>query len=213
MSEDLMQARPDKSHWEAIYAQKSAGQLSWTQKVPKASLDFIHSFSLSRSARILDVGGGDSLLVDYLLAEGFKNITVLDISEAALKRAQNRLGSQAARVRWIVSDITNFSPDSQYDLWHDRATFHFLTTETGVSKYLQIARKNVRGFMVLATFSTAGPASCSGLPVKQYDETALTRALQTGFNKLKCRTENHVTPFATNQQFLYCSFKRSTASV
>lgn len=203
--------RSDKNHWEGIYAHKSPDQLSWTQAVPQTSLDFIHSFKLSRTARILDVGGGDSRLVDYLLEEGFENIAVLDISEHALKRAKDRLGDKATRVKWIVSDINDFHPESRFDLWHDRATFHFLTTRTGMSTYLKTARESVKGFMILGTFSTDGPDKCSGLPIKQYSESTLSEELKSGFKKIKCKTETHITPFDTRQAFLFCSFRKRDA--
>src|SRR5450631_1793514 len=127
-----------KNHWEKIYETKSPEQISWTQNVPKTSLDFIHSFGLTKTAKIIDVGGGDSKLVDYLLDEGYENITVLDISDKALDRAKTRLGENAKKVKWIASDITEFQPDTAYDVWHDRATFHFLTTHEQILRYLEI---------------------------------------------------------------------------
>src|SRR5687767_15066192 len=117
-----------QNHWDTVYKTKSPDQVSWTQEVPTTSLDFIHSFGLKKTANIIDIGGGDSKLVDYLLAEGFENITVLDISAQALSKAKERLGDNAAKINWIVSDITEFEPDTTFDVWHDRATFHFLTT-------------------------------------------------------------------------------------
>jgi len=197
-----------KKHWETVYATKGPDQVSWTQQVPKTSLDFIHSFGLDKTARIIDVGGGDSRLVDYLLDEGYEHITVLDISATALEKAKLRLGNNAAQVNWVVSDITEFVPVHSYDIWHDRATFHFLTTEEQVSKYLDIARESVNGYMTIGTFSTDGPEKCSGLAIKQYDEQMLTKELEDGFKKLKCITEDHTTPFDTIQNFLFCSFKR-----
>lgn len=195
-------------HWDDIYQHKASDQLGWTQPVPATSLDFVRSFQLKKTDSIIDIGGGDSKLVDYLLAEGFVDITVLDISESALKRAKNRLGAVADRVKWIVSDITTFKPNRRYVLWHDRAAFHFLTEAVAVSRYLDIAKKCVSGFMTIGTFSLSGPAQCSGLPVRQYDEPLLTDTLATGFDKIKCVTETHVTPFNTRQSFLFCSFKR-----
>lgn len=133
-----------KTHWETVYNTKQSNEVSWTQEKPETSLRFINSFNLPKTARIIDIGGGDSRLVDYLLAEGFEDITVLDISEMALKRAQARLGRKASKVKWIVSDITEFEPTDHYDVWHDRATFHFLTLNTQISKYLDTARKAVK---------------------------------------------------------------------
>ena len=197
-----------KKHWDAVYKAKDPNQVSWTQEFPKTSLDFIHSFNLSRNANIIDIGGGDSKLVDYLLSEGFENITVLDISSEALEKAKKRLGNKANKVNWVVSDIIKFKPTITYDLWHDRATFHFLTTSTQVKKYLNTARNYVSGYLTIGTFSTNGPEKCSGLPVKQYNEEKLTEELQNGFHKIRCITEDHTTPFATKQNFLFCSFKK-----
>ena len=164
-----------KNHWETVYETKNPDQVSWTQELPQTSLDFISSFELSKDASIIDVGGGDSKLVDYLLEKGFENITVLDISEKALEKVKNRLGSKAQKVNWIVSDITEFEPTTTYDVWHDRATFHFLTTNAQISKYMEIARKSVNQFMSIGTFSEKGPTKCSGLDIKQYTEQTLAR--------------------------------------
>ena len=197
-----------RDHWEEIYDSKNPGQMSWTQQVPSASLEFIHSFPLNKNATIIDIGGGDSRLVDSLLDEGYEHITVLDISAKALERAQKRLGSKAGNVNWVVSDVTEFTPPGQYDIWHDRATFHFLTTPEQIATYLKIARQSVKGFMITGAFSTSGPTRCSGLEIKQYSEQTLTIQLENGFDKLKCINEDHVTPFNTVQHFLFCSFQR-----
>lgn len=196
-----------KNHWETVYETKNPDQVSWTQEVPQTSLDFIHSFGLKKESKIIDIGGGDSKLVDYLLDEGFENITVLDISAKALEKAQNRLGDKAKKINWVVSDITEFEPKTTYDIWHDRATFHFLTTTEQVSKYMEIARKSVNGYLTIGTFSENGPTKCSGLDIKQYNEETLTKELN-GFDKIRCVTEDHLTPFNTTQNFLFCSFKR-----
>jgi len=197
-----------KKHWETVYETKSPDQVSWTQSIPKTSLDFIHSFGLTKTSKIIDIGGGDSKLADYLLDEGFENITVLDISAKALDRSKQRLGDKANKINWIVSDITEFQPTETYDLWHDRATFHFLTTPEQVAKYLGTARNVVTGYLTISTFSNNGPKTCSGLDVRQYSEQELTIELQNGFDKLRCITEDHTTPFGTTQNFLFCSFKR-----
>ena len=197
-----------KKHWETVYETKNPNQVSWTQELPKTSLEFIHSFGLQKTAKIIDIGGGDSKLVDYLLDEGFENVTVLDISAKALEKAKDRLGEKANKVNWIVSDITEFEPNMTFDVWHDRATFHFLTTTEQISKYIKIARKSVNGFLTIGTFSKNGPEKCSGLEIKQYNEEQLATELKDGFDKIKCVTEDHLTPFETTQNFLFCSFKR-----
>jgi len=197
-----------QNHWDTVYETKSPDQVSWTQEVPKTSLDFINSFGLTKTAKIIDIGGGDSKLADYLLDEGFENITVLDISAKALDKAKQRLGDKANKINWVVTDITEFEPDTTFDVWHDRATFHFLTTSDQVAKYMDTARKSVNGYLTIGTFSDNGPEKCSGLSIKQYSEETLTTELKNGFDKLRCITEDHTTPFDTKQNFLFCSFKR-----
>jgi Methyltransferase domain len=199
----------NKTHWDNVYKTKSPNQVSWTQAVPKTSLDFIHSFGVDKSAKIIDIGGGDSNLVDYLLEEGFENITVLDISKKALAKAKKRLGDKGKNIQWIVSDVTKFTPTSTYDVWHDRATFHFLTTTEDIATYMDTARKAVTGYLTIGTFSEEGPEKCSGLVIKKYSEEKLSAELKNGFDKIRCITENHITPFDTTQHFLFCSFKKS----
>lgn len=197
-----------KNHWETVYETKSPDQVSWTQEIPKTSLAFIHSFNLDKKAKIIDIGGGDSKLVDFLLDEGYENITVLDISEKAIEKAKERLGVKANKVNWIVSDIIEFVPKETYDVWHDRAAFHFLTTIDQIEKYIETARKSVSGYMTIGTFSENGPKKCSGLDIKQYSEETLSLEMKNGFEKLHCVTEDHTTPFNTTQNFIFCSFKR-----
>ncbi|WES95792.1 class I SAM-dependent methyltransferase [Chryseobacterium arthrosphaerae] len=197
-----------KNHWENVYETKNPDQVSWTQAKPQTSLDFISSFGLGKEARIIDIGGGDSNLVDFLLQEGYENITVLDISSKALEKAKERLGDAAAKVKWIATDITAFEPAETYDIWHDRAAFHFLTNQEQVSKYIDIAEKSITGFMVLGTFSKNGPTKCSGLDIQQYDEESLSSEFESGFEKIQCLTEDHTTPFGTVQNFVFCSFKK-----
>jgi uncharacterized UPF0146 family protein len=199
----------EKLHWDNVYETKSPDQVSWTQSVPKTSLEFVNSFGLSKKSKIIDIGGGDSRFVDFLLSEGFEDITVLDISAKALEKAQKRLGLSAAKVKWVVSDITRFKPETTYDVWHDRATFHFLTTQTQISKYIAIARQAVSKYLTIGTFSENGPHKCSGLDIRQYTEQSLNHELEKGFEKMKCVTEDHVTPFNTTQNFLFCSFRRA----
>lgn len=197
----------NKEHWENVYTSKQPHEVSWTQEIPTTSLSFIHEFNLPKNASIIDIGGGDSKLVDFLLQEGFQDITVLDISERALQRAKERLGSQADKVTWIVSDVTSFEPPKHYDLWHDRATFHFLTSHHQIKKYLTVAQSSVKGFLTIGTFSHEGPTKCSGLEVKRYNEDELEQQLLNDFTKIRCITEDHTTPFNTRQNFLFCSFK------
>lgn len=203
-----MNTSDSKNHWEKVYETKNPDQVSWTQEKPKTSLDFINSLGLGKEAKIIDIGGGDSNLVDFLLEEGYENITVLDISAKALEKAKERLGNDAGKVKWITTDITAFEPSETYDIWHDRAAFHFLTTPEQVSKYVDIAENNIDGFMILGTFSKNGPAKCSGLDIRQYDEESLTEKFEAGFEKIKCVMEDHITPFETVQNFVFCSFRK-----
>jgi trans-aconitate methyltransferase len=196
-----------KNHWETVYGTKQPNEVSWTQDNPKTSLEFIREASLDKTAKIIDIGGGDSKLVDYLLAEGYESITVLDISENALERAKKRMGKDAEKVSWIVSDITQFNPETHYDIWHDRATFHFLTTAVQIKTYVEIVEKWVSNSIIIGTFSENGPKKCSGLDIKQYSEIAMENEFSKSFKKLKCINEDHTTPFETKQNFTFCSFK------
>lgn len=197
-----------KEHWEKVYETKTPDQVSWTQHVPQPSLDLINNLQLPTSANIIDIGGGDSRLVDFLLDAGFENITVLDISDKALQRAKQRLGKRAEKVTWIESDILMFKPERKYDLWHDRAAFHFLTTTEQTSAYARIAEAAVAGYMIVGSFSDEGPEKCSGLPISRYSETSLPAVFKNAFRKINCFKEDHNTPFNTVQNFVFCSFER-----
>lgn len=197
-----------RNHWEKVYQTKKPHEVSWTQEKPETSMNFIKSFNLPKTARIIDIGGGDSNLVDFLLQEGYENVSVLDISEHALERAKQRLGTTADKVTWIVSDITAFNPTVQYDIWHDRATFHFLTGQDQINKYMQIAEKNVSGYLAVGTFSDKGPDKCSGLEIKKYSADQLIEQFTPPFERINCINEDHLTPFNTSQNFTFCSFKR-----
>ena len=195
-----------KQHWETVYKTKNAEEVSWTQQIPEISLQLIKSLNLNKSSKIIDIGGGDSRLVDYLLQEGFENITVLDISASALEKAKVRLGVNAEQVTWIESDILDFSPMESYDLWHDRAAFHFLTDETEIIKYQSIVKDAVASHLIIGTFSEDGPLKCSGLQIKQYNAENLNAIFSDKFKLVSAINEDHITPFNTKQNFLFCSF-------
>lgn len=199
-----------KSHWENVFATKAPNEVSWTQKYPKIAMNYLENLNLSKTANIIDVGGGDSNLIDALLDKGFQNIWVLDISEFALERAKKRLGEKANLVHWIVSDITEFKPEVTFDFWHDRAVFHFLTDDESTNKYVTIIEKAIskNGNFLLGTFSENGPLKCSGLEIKQYSETTMKHTFSSQFEAVKCFTKNHKTPFDTTQNFQYCGFKK-----
>ena len=200
----------NKNHWEKVFATKAENEVSWFQPYPKTSISFVEMFDLPLDANIIDIGGGDSNFVDTLVEKGFKNIFVLDISENAINRVKKRLGEKAQYVNWIVSDITEFVPNVQFDFWHDRAAFHFLTSENKINNYVSIAEKAIRpnGYLILGTFSETGPEKCSGLEIKQYSELSMSSRFEPKFERIKCITENHKTPFNTIQSFLFCSFRR-----
>jgi cyclopropane fatty-acyl-phospholipid synthase-like methyltransferase len=197
-----------RTHWNSIYEAKGSHELTWAQEVPQTSLDFITTFNLPKTASIIDIGGGDSRLVDHLLKEGYTDITVLDISEQSLERAKQRLGKEAFKVKWIAGDVRAFGCEHPYDLWHDRAAFHFLITEEEVRNYLSMVRDCVNGYLILGTFSTIGPAKCSGLPVHQYSDDQLTHLFMECFSKIRCINVDHITPANAVQNFTFCSFKK-----
>lgn len=199
-----------KEHWENVFATKQETEVSWYQPSPKTSLDFISKLNIPKDAKIIDVGGGDSYLVDALLERGFSNITLLDISAQAIERIKHRLGVKAKNVTFIVSDILDFNPSSTYDLWHDRASFHFQTEEQQIQKYADIVAKAIgaNGHMIIGTFSENGPKKCSGLDITQYSEASMDAVFETNFEFLNSITEDHTTPFNTIQNFIFCSFKK-----
>jgi 2-polyprenyl-3-methyl-5-hydroxy-6-metoxy-1,4-benzoquinol methylase len=199
-----------KEHWENVFATKQEKEVSWYQQFPKTSLDFIANLNVSKDAKIIDIGGGDSYLVDALLEQGFNNITLLDISAKAIERIQNRLGAKANMVTFIVSDILEFTPIETYDLWHDCASFHFQTDSNQIGNYAKLVSKAIseNGKMIIGTFSENGPKKCSGLEITQYSEAKLKAVFSTNFELLDSLTEDHQTPFDTIQNFIFCSFKR-----
>lgn len=199
-----------KKHWENIYQTKDLKDVSWYQQTPTTSLDFLKQFNIPTTTKIIDIGGGDSFLVDHLLDLGYTDLTVLDISAASLDRAKKRLGDRATKVKWIVADAANFKPTEQYDFWHDRAAFHFLTQEQEITNYIDTIQKSIKptGVLVIGTFSEQGPKKCSGIEIKQYSEATMTDRLKEFFEKVKCITVDHKTPFDTIQNFIFCSFKK-----
>ena len=203
-----------KKHWENIYQTKELKDVSWFQPTPETSLDFFKQFNVPTTAKVIDIGGGNSFLVDHLLDLGYQDISVLDISAAAIDRAKQRLGDKAKNVKWIVADAATFKPTEKYDFWHDRAAFHFLTDEQEISNYLQTAQEGINptGVLVIGTFSEQGPKKCSGIEIKQYSETTMTEQLKKFFEKIKCITVDHLTPFDTIQNFVFCSFRKLQTS-
>lgn len=200
----------EKEHWEKVFSTKAETEFSWFQAYPATSVAFLELFDLPLDAHIIDIGGGDSHLVDVLVERGYQNIYVLDISENALNRAKQRLGNNADKVHWIVSDVVDFVPPVQFDFWHDRAAFHFLTTPERIEQYVYNAEQGIKpgGYLILGTFSENGPKKCSGLEIKQYTDASMSQRFEEKFDRIKCIEEEHETPFNTTQNFLFCSFKR-----
>ncbi len=199
-----------KEHWETVFSTKTEKEVSWFQEYPKTSVDFITALHLPLEAKIIDIGGGDSYLMDALLDLGYTNLTLLDISAKAIERIKNRLGDKASKVTFIVSDILDFNPSEQYDFWHDRACFHFLTEANQINRYVEIVEQSMtqEGKLFIGTFSESGPKKCSGLDIKQYNEESLRLLFEKDFQMKGCFTEVHQTPFDTTQNFFFCGFKR-----
>ena len=196
-----------KAHWEHVYRTRNIEEVSWHQRNPRISLDLIRRVAPGVSARIIDVGGGASSLVDHLLRDGYSRITVLDVSEAALRHARERLGPAAETVTWIDGDVrTAELPEVAFDVWHDRAVFHFLTEEADRQLYVAQARRAVRpgGHLIVATFADDGPTRCSGLPVTRYSAGELSEEFGDAFQLIDTVRELHVTPSGAQQSFIYC---------
>ena len=197
-----------KEHWENIYQTKNPIEMSWHQEKPNTSLGLIIEIGLNKDAKIIDVGGGDSKLVDNLLDMGFTNISVLDISSNALERSKKRLRDKADSVKWIVSDIREFETKDKYDLWHDRAVLHFLTADEDINKYMSNIRLLLKynGYLIVSIFSLNGPKRCSGLDIKQYSEDSIKK-LFYDFEHIKSFEEKHLTPWGDSQIFICSVFK------
>lgn len=207
-----METQAKKTHWERVYSTKSPDQVSWFQSYPDRSLSMIADVASTPSAAIIDIGGGASILADCLLEQGYTNITVLDISCAALAVVQERLAERSGQIHWIEGDISgNHVPLQSYDIWHDRAVFHFLTSQTDRQNYLQSAKQAIKpgGYWIMATFAKDGPEQCSDLPTMRYDADALSAELGDAFTLIRQEQESHITPAGKEQSFLYCCFRRN----
>jgi cyclopropane fatty-acyl-phospholipid synthase-like methyltransferase len=199
-----------KSYWENIYSTKDTKKVGWFQPRPVFALSLIEELTIPKDSSIIDIGGGDSYLADYLLADDYRNVTVLDISSYAIEKAKMRLGEKSTGVEWIVSDIRDFEPANKYDLWHDRAAFHFLIEDEDIEKYLTITKKSIRegGFMIIGTFSDKGPNTCSGLPVKQYSLEELENLFSPSFEIITRFNTDHITPSGQPQNYSFCVFRK-----
>ena len=194
-----------KQHWEQVYSDKSPLEVSWYQKEPALSLSFIKNCRIGKDEAIIDVGGGASLLVDYLLQQGYQHLAVLDISANSLAYAKQRLAEQAENVEWFEADITEFKPPHHYSIWHDRAVFHFLTIATDRQKYIEVLKASLKpgGHAIIAAFAVGGSSKCSGLDIVQYDAEKLLKELGSDFELVEEGSESHLTPGEKQQQFSY----------
>lgn len=196
-----------REHWDHTYTVKSDTAVSWYQDEPSRSLALIRQ---AGRGSVIDIGGGASHLVDRLLAEGYADLTVLDISDVALGRSKERLGAEAGKVSWIVADITRWTPARQWDVWHDRAVFHFLTEARAQDAYIAALKAGTRpgAHIVISTFALTGPEKCSGLPVQRYSADTLAARLGSDFALYAQEAETHPTPFGTTQDFTFAAFRR-----
>jgi len=199
-----------KNHWEGIYSDKKAAEVSWYQQYPQQSLALIKATGITPQASIIDIGGGASTLVDSLLEAGYENLSVLDISHAAIEQARARLGQQAARVKWLEQDITKFVSEDAFDVWHDRAVFHFLTDADDRASYVRamFGALNPGGHAIVATFDLDGPEKCSGLDIVRYSPETMSEVFGDDFKLVETQTEKHTTPGGASQSFVYCRFVR-----
>lgn len=200
-----------KQHWDALYASKSPLAVSWYQADPVISLELIFATGAGQDARIIDVGGGASMLVDRLAQAGYRSLAVLDISARALEHAQERLGAMAAQIEWFETDVTQFRPPHAYDVWHDRAVFHFLTDADERKQYVRVLDETLSptGSVIVAAFTLDGPESCSELDVVRYDAAGLCAALGSGFSLMQQAAETHITPDGRLQKFGFYRFSRA----
>jgi len=198
------------AHWDNVYATKSENEVSWFQENPAPSLDLFAKAGATPASSIIDIGGGASRLVDCLIDQGFRHVTVLDLSETALTVTKLRLGERATRIHWIAADVTNWEPSESYDLWHDRAAFHFLTEAHDRAAYVVRLKRALKqgGHAIIASFALTGPERCSGLPVMRYDGEGLSDALGDAFELIATEPHDHVTPWGSTQHFQFSLFRR-----
>lgn len=208
-----MERESRQAHWEDVYTKKAESEVSWFQDHPAQSLDLMAELGATADTAIIDIGGGASRVVDCLVEKGFRAVTVLDLSQAALNMAQARLGDRAAKVSWLNADATSWQPHDKYDIWHDRAAFHFLTEEADRAAYVRRMKQALKAgsHAIIATFALNGPDKCSGLPVKRYDAPGLGSALGQGFTLMDTRSHAHLTPWGTTQSFQFSVFRLDVA--
>lgn len=197
-------------HWETVFTTKAENEVSWYQKQPQTSIQLVQACKVPKDAKIIDIGGGDSYLIDSLLDLGYTNLYLLNISDAAIERAKIRLGDKAKNVTFIVSDSLHFQSDEKFDVWHDRASFHFFTDANDIALYNKNVKTNTNqnAHFIIGTFSEEGPLKCSGLPITQYTVEKMEAVFGDDFELENCFTEDHQTPFETVQNFIFCSYRK-----
>jgi 2-polyprenyl-3-methyl-5-hydroxy-6-metoxy-1,4-benzoquinol methylase len=198
-----------KAHWDKVYKEKSFDETSWFQAVPDTSIQFFEKLNLPETASIIDIGAGESRFVDYLIDKGYTNVTLVDISEEALRKTQERLGERGTSVDYIVADVATLKTKKKYDFWHDRAAFHFLTEIADIEHYTQHICKSMNpgGYFLIGTFAEGGPKNCSGLEVSQYSADDLSEVFARCFTQIKNSKTEHTTPSGAKQKFTFCLFK------
>jgi trans-aconitate methyltransferase len=210
MEKEAMDDSSRQHHWEKVYTTKGEAEVSWFQETPAPSLELIELVGAMQNSAVIDIGGGASRLVDSLVSRGYEDVTVLDVSAAALASARSRIGDKANRVTWITADVTIWEPSRSYDVWHDRAAFHFLTEPNDQAAYVARLRRALRvgGHAIIATFAPDGPERCSGLMVSRYDANTLAAKLGDGFELIDTRRHDHTTPLGSVQKFQFSTFRR-----
>ena len=196
--------------YQQVYQNKNEDEVSWFQKTPDTSIEIINSIKIKKQSKIIDVGSGRSRLFKNLIEQGYNNLTYLDISESAAKKSKIFLGQESKNIEWIVEDVLNFEPKQNFDVWHDRAVFHFLTEQNQIKKYVDLVSRNIsnNGYLIIGTFSEQGPLKCSGLKVSRYSESLIKTTFIESFTLLNSFKIDHSTPFNTTQNFLFSVLKK-----
>ncbi len=200
-----------KQHWEKVYKTKSDNDVGWFQEIPQTSIRLVETYASGKDLLMIEVGGGNSFLTKRLYDDGFYNLTIIDVSGKALERCRNRFGDVCRDIQWIETDILDFNTDALFQIWHDRAVFHFLIDDDEIRKYAEVAAKSIAagGYLIIAAFSLTGPKSCSGLPITQYSEEKFCNVFSKYFKLVESFDDLHITPSGNQQNFVWAVFKRN----
>lgn len=200
----------NQQHWDKVYSEKKPTEVSWYEPMPEVSMNLIKACEIPKDAAIIDVGGGDSFLAEFLVSLGYSDVTVVDISSKAIERAKLRMCEKADEVKWIVADASQLEPEREYDLWHDRAAFHFLTGEEQKKNYLDRVYRGIKpgGYVIMGTFSEKGPEKCSGLEVQRYSVGEMCKLFEENYTMLNAKNVDHQTPSGMTQNFTFCCFQK-----